>query len=273
MLVIAADEGVMPQTREHLAILDLLGVAGAVVVLTKVDRVDDPEWLELVQMEVSDLLAPTHLHGAPILSVSAVTGLGLAVLKERLAHLVAGLPPRRNRGLPRLAVDRVFSLSGFGTVGTGTLLDGELRVGDTVEILPAQLNARIRSLQTHRQPVEVGRAGSRLAVNLTGLRIDQLQRGDVVAHPATLQPTRLLDAQFCLLAAAPRPLKHNQTVDCSWERPNCVLWCASWGVRRSSLASRGGCSCGWSGRLWLCRVIVLSCASRAPVQPSAEAVC
>ena len=213
MLVIAADEGVMPQTREHLAILDLLGVAGAVVVLTKVDRVDDPEWLELVQMEVSDLLAPTHLHGAPIVSVSAVTGLGLAVLKERLAHLVAGLPPRRNRGVPRLAVDRVFSLSGFGTVGTGTLLDGELRVGDTVEILPAQLNARIRSLQTHRQPVEVGRAGSRLAVNLTGPRVDQLQRGDVVAHPATLQPTRLLDAQFCLLAAAPRPLKHNQTVD------------------------------------------------------------
>lgn len=213
LLVVAADEGVMPQTREHLAILDLLAVPAAVVALTKSDLIDDPEWLELVELDVAELLASTHLAGAPIVPVSAVTGAGLEELKRVLATALTDLPPRRNRGRPRLPIDRVFTLSGFGTIVTGTLLDGEFNVGDTVEILPAQRTARIRSLQTHRRPVQTARPGSRVAINLTGVGADALQRGDVVVHPNTLIPTTLIDVRFRLLADGPRPLKHNQAVD------------------------------------------------------------
>jgi selenocysteine-specific elongation factor len=213
LLVVAADEGVMPQTREHLAILDLLAVPAAVVALTKSDLIDDPEWLELVELDVAELLASTHLAGAPIVPVSAVTGAGLEELKRVLAMALTDLPPRRNRGRPRLPIDRVFTLSGFGTIVTGTLLDGELNVGDTVEILPTQRTARVRSLQTHRRPVQTARPGSRVAINLTGVGADALQRGDVVVHPNTLIPTTLIDVRFRLLADGPRPLKHNQAVD------------------------------------------------------------
>jgi len=213
LLVVAADEGVMPQTREHLAILDLLAVPAAVVALTKSDLIDDPEWLELVELDVAELLASTHLAGAPIVPVSAVTGAGLEELKRVLATALTDLPPRRNRGRPRLPIDRVFTLSGFGTIVTGTLLDGEFNVGDTVEILPTQRTARVRSLQTHRRPVQTARPGSRVAINLTGVGADALQRGDVVVHPNTLIPTTLIDVRFRLLADGPRPLKHNQAVD------------------------------------------------------------
>lgn len=213
MLIIAADEGVMPQTREHLAILDLLAVPAAVVVLTKVDLVDDPEWLELVELDVAELLAATHLAAAPIVRVSATTGKGLIDLRSALARILSRLPPRRNRARPRLPIDRIFTLSGFGTVVTGTLLDGQFRVGDAVEILPQGLRARIRGLQSHKQPVEQGEPGSRLAINLSGVDTEQLRRGDVVAHPETLQSTLLVDLQFRLLADAPKPLTHNQRVD------------------------------------------------------------
>ncbi|MEJ5250025.1 MAG: selenocysteine-specific translation elongation factor [Caldilinea sp.] len=213
LLVVAADEGVMPQTREHLAILDLLAIPAAVVALTKIDLVDDPEWLELVMLDAAELLASTHLAGAPIVPVSAVTGAGLEKLKRTLATVLTDLPPRRNRGRPRLPIDRVFTLSGFGTVVTGTLLDGEFNVGDAVEILPARRTARIRSLQTHRRPVQTAQPGSRVAINLTGVGADELRRGDVVVHPNTLTPTTLIDVRFRLLADAPRPLRHNQTVD------------------------------------------------------------
>jgi selenocysteine-specific elongation factor len=213
LLVIAADEGVMPQTREHLAILDLLAVPAAVVALTKVDLIDDPEWLELVELDVADLLSTTHLRAAPIVPVSAVSAAGLETLKRTLATLLANLPPRRNRARPRLPIDRIFSLSGFGTVVTGTLLDGAFNVGEAVEILPAQRTARIRSLQTHRRHVESSLPGSRLAINLTGVGTDELRRGDVVVRPNTLASTVLVDVSFRLLADAPRPLKHNQPVD------------------------------------------------------------
>jgi selenocysteine-specific elongation factor len=213
ILVIAADEGVMPQTREHLAILDLLAVPAAVVALTKTDLIDDPEWIELVELDVADLLANTHLRGAPIIPVSAVSGAGLADLRRALAQVLAQLPSRQNRGRPRLPIDRIFSLSGFGTIVTGTLLDGDFRVGDAVEILPDRRSARIRSLQTHRRQVETGVPGSRLAINLTGVATDELRRGDVVAKPGALEPTLLLDVRVRLLPAAPRPLKHNQPVD------------------------------------------------------------
>ncbi|MCW5841785.1 MAG: selenocysteine-specific translation elongation factor [Caldilinea sp.] len=213
VLVIAADEGVMPQTREHLAILDLLAVPAAVVALTKTDLIDDPEWLELVELDVAELLASTHLRDAPIVPVSAPTGAGLDHLRHTLAGVLADLPPRRNRSRPRLPVDRIFTLSGFGTIVTGTLLDGALAVGDAVEILPGRKPARIRSLQTHKRQVETAVPGSRLAINLTGVATDDLRRGDVVARPGTLEPTLLVDARFRLLADAARPLKHNQLVD------------------------------------------------------------
>ncbi|MCB0049456.1 MAG: selenocysteine-specific translation elongation factor, partial [Caldilinea sp.] len=213
VLVIAADEGVMPQTREHLAILDLLAVPAAVVALTKTDLIDDPEWLELVELDVAELLASTHLRDAPIVPVSAPTGAGLDHLRHTLAGVLADLPPRRNRSRPRLPVDRIFTLSGFGTIVTGTLLDGALAVGDAVEILPGRKPARIRSLQTHKRQVETAVPGSRLAINLTGVATDDLRRGDVVARPGTLEPTVLVDARFRLLPDATRPLKHNQLVD------------------------------------------------------------
>ena len=213
VLVIAADEGVMPQTREHLAILDLLAVPAAVVALTKVDLVDDPEWIELVELDVAELLATTHLRGAPIVPVSVVTGAGLDALRRTLSAALANLPPRRDRGRPRLPVDRIFSLSGFGTIVTGTLLDGEFSVGDAVEILPERRSARIRALQTHRLQVQRGAPGSRLAINLTGVSTDDVRRGDVVARPGALEPTVLLDVRFRLLPDALCTLRHNQAVD------------------------------------------------------------
>ncbi|MCE7987344.1 MAG: selenocysteine-specific translation elongation factor [Caldilinea sp. CFX5] len=212
MLVIAADEGVMPQTREHLAILDLLAVPAGLVALTKIDLIDDPEWLELVQLDIAELLQQTHLADAPIVPVSAATGKGLIDLRSTLARILGQLAPRRNRARPRLPVDRVFSLSGFGTVATGTLSDGHFAVGDTVEILPTGHQARIRGLQTHKQQLEQSQPGSRLAINLSGVDTDQVRRGDVIAKPGTLQTTMLIDVQFRLLADA-RPLVHNQTVD------------------------------------------------------------
>lgn len=213
MLVIAADEGVMPQTREHLAILDLLAVPAALVVLTKVDLIDDPEWLELVQLDIGELLQPTHLAHAPIVPVSATTGKGLLDLRRTLAQILGQLAPRRNRARPRLPVDRVFSLSGFGTVVTGTLSDGHFAVGDAVEILPTGHAARIRGLQSHKQQLDHSQPGSRLALNLSGVDTEQVRRGDVVAKPGTLHTTMLIDVQFRLLADAARPLSHNQAVD------------------------------------------------------------
>ncbi|MCB0125670.1 MAG: selenocysteine-specific translation elongation factor, partial [Caldilineaceae bacterium] len=213
MLIIAADEGVMPQTREHLAILDLLAVPAGLVALTKVDLIDDPEWLELVELDIAALLEPTSLADAPIVPVSATTGKGLIDLRATLSSLLGQLAPRRNRARPRLPVDRVFSLSGFGTVVTGTLLDGQVAVGDAVELLPAGHSARIRGLQTHKQQVQEGQPGSRLAINLSGIDTDQINRGDVVAKPDTLHSTLLIDVHFRLLADAPRALLHNQRVD------------------------------------------------------------
>jgi len=213
MLVIAADEGVMPQTREHLAILDLLAVPAGLVALTKIDLVDDPEWLELVQLDIAELLQPTHLANAPIVPVSATTGKGLIELRSTLSRTLGQLAPRRNRARPRLPIDRVFSLSGFGTVVTGTLSDGEFAAGDAVEILPTGHPARIRGLQSHKQQLAQSQPGSRLAINLSGIDTDQVRRGDVVTKPNTLHTTLLIDVQFRQLADAARPLAHNQAVD------------------------------------------------------------
>jgi selenocysteine-specific elongation factor len=212
LFVVAADEGVMPQTREHLAILDLLQVPAGVVALTKADLVPDPEWLALVDAELAALLAGTVLADAPRVPVSARSGQGLDALRAALAACLESVPARPDRGRPRLPVDRVFTMSGFGTVVTGTLSDGSFALGDEVEVLPRGLPARVRGLQTHRRKLEVAQPGSRVAINLAGVSTDQVRRGDVVARPGVLRATELIDGQLRLLPDAARPLRHGDEV-------------------------------------------------------------
>ena len=211
LLVVAADEGVMPQTREHLAILDLLAIKRGVVALTKKDLVDK-DWLELVQADLAETLHGTVLVGAPVLTVSAVTGEGLDELRAALDSLLAETPPKRDIGRPRLPIDRVFSIAGFGTIVTGTLVDGHLRVGQEVEIQPRGMKTRIRNLQTHKQKVETALPGSRVAANLAGLATEELARGDVVTSPRWLVPTKAVDVQLKVLASLGKPLAHGATV-------------------------------------------------------------
>jgi selenocysteine-specific elongation factor len=213
LFVVAADEGVMPQTREHLAIVDLLQVGGGVVAITKKDLAEDEEWLELVMAEVAEELEGTVLAEAPIVPVSARTGEGLPALLEELDRYLQTTPARRDLGRPRLPVDRVFTIAGFGTVVTGTLSDGHLTVGQEVEVMPQGLKARIRGLQTHKEKIETAMPGSRVAINLGGVSTDQLNRGDVVALPGALKPTKLIDVRLQYLADAPKPLKHNAAVE------------------------------------------------------------
>ena len=212
LLVIAADEGVMPQTREHLAILDLLRVQRGIVVLTKIDLVDE-EWLALVREEVAEQLNSTTLAGAPILAVSAYTGQGMPTLLAELDSMLSEEQEHYTSGRPRLPIDRVFTMSGFGTIVTGTLLDGTFRVGQEVEILPQGIKTRIRGLQTHRQQVEKAQAGSRVAINLANIARSDLARGNVVALPGQLRTTLLFDARISLLADARWPLLHNTYID------------------------------------------------------------
>lgn len=212
LLVVAADEGIMPQTREHLAILRLLDIQRICVVLSKVDLIDDPEWLELVSLEVEDLLAAHRYDSAPILPVSAHTGAGLPALKAELQRLLAQLPPPSAGGQPRLPVDRVFVISGFGTVLTGTLMGGALEVGDAVELQPRGLRGRIRGLQSYQRELKRVAAGSRVAVNVTGISSADARRGDVLSKPGLLPPTLLADAHFSQLGDVARRLKHNAEV-------------------------------------------------------------
>lgn len=202
LLVIAADEGPMPQTLEHLAILELLRVPRGVVALTKTDLAPDPDWVELISADIQQLLARTPLVGAAIIPVSARAGRGLDELKHALAGVLAGAPPRRDLGRPRLPVDRAFTLPGFGTVVTGTLVDGALSVGDEVVVLSQrgeQLPARVRGLQTHKEKLERAAPGRRVAINLTGVEVDQVARGSVVARPGTIKLTTLIDVRLELL--------------------------------------------------------------------------
>jgi selenocysteine-specific elongation factor len=223
MLIVAADEGVMPQTREHLAILDLLAVPAGVVVLTKIDLVADPDWLELVELDIAELTAGTRLASAPVVRVSAASGQGLPALRKTLAELLAALPPRRDRARPRLPIDRIFTLSGFGTVVTGTLRDGRFTTGDTVEILPGGLSARIRGVQSHKKQIWSAEPGSRVAVNLAGVDVEQLHRGDVVVRPGALTPTTLIDVHLQLLGSV-KALAHNQQVGSETVEPGDDGW-------------------------------------------------
>ena len=212
VLVIAADEGIMPQTMEHLAILDLLEVPAGIVALTKVDLVDDDEWLELVKLDIEEVLTGTALAQVPIVPVSAKSGVGLPALKQTIWQLLEQTPPRADEGMPRLPIDRVFSLSGFGTVVTGTLLGGKLQIGDGIVLLPGGIQGRVRGLQTHRQKRRYALPGSRVAVNLSGVDRDEAQRGQVLALPNGLRETVLFDASYRQLEDAGIPLKHNMAV-------------------------------------------------------------
>ena len=211
LLVIAADEAVMPQTREHLAILDLLQVKRGIVAISKADLVDQ-DWLDLVSAEVEDVLKSTSLEGSPIYSVSAYTGHGLQELLAGIDETLEASEPRKDMGRPRLAIDRSFIMSGFGTVVTGTLIDGVLSLGQEVELTLAQKRARIRGLQTHHTSVESAQPGTRTAVNLSGASHDEVRRGDVLTTPGWLRPTIAMDVRLRLIEDIPRPLKHNTTV-------------------------------------------------------------
>jgi selenocysteine-specific elongation factor len=212
LLVIAADEGVMPQTREHLAILDLLQIQSGIVVLTKIDLLDDSSWLELVEADVRTVLRGTALQDAAILRVSSRTRAGFPELVKTLDLLLQNQPFRPDLNRPRLPVDRVFSIPGFGTVVTGTLADGRLAAGDEVVILPAGQRARIRGLQTHKKTEDTAIPGARTAVNLSGVDVEQVRRGDVIAHPGQYKPSQRMDVRVRLLPDASAPLQHHAEV-------------------------------------------------------------
>jgi selenocysteine-specific elongation factor len=212
LLVIAADEGVMPQTREHLAILDLLQIQAGVVALTKIDLVDDPAWLDLVEGEIRNVLGGTVLQRAPILRVSARARTGLPELLQNLSQVLQDVPTRTDLNRPRLPVDRVFSMAGFGTVVTGTLSDGALGTGEEVEILPSGLRGRIRGLQSHKKREEAAVPGSRTAINISGLDVAQIQRGEVVTHPGQYKASQRIDLSFRLLPDVFASLRHQTEV-------------------------------------------------------------
>ena len=210
LLVIAADEGVMPQTREHLEICTLLGVRHGLVALTKTDMVD-AEMLELARDDVSDFLKGTFLESAPIFPVSSMTGEGLDALREAIAEQSRREPKRRS-DLFRLPVDRVFSLKGHGTVITGTLVSGAARVGDEVELMPSGKLSHIRSIQNHGQSLEEADAGHRISLNLHGLSVEDISRGDVISHVGAMRSSNRWIVELTCLESSPRALRHRKEV-------------------------------------------------------------
>ncbi len=211
LLIVAADESVMPQTREHLAILDLLQIGRCLVVITKADLVD-AELVELVKAEVEDTLAGTAFQGCPMLAVSSYTGAGIEELKAAIDGILDQTTARRDLGRPRLPVDRCFSVSGFGTVVTGTLIDGSLEVGQEVELVPSGLTCRVRGLQSHQSKIDRTGPGVRLAVNLSGAARTDIQRGEILTTPGWLRATQRVDARLRMVRSAPHALRHNEGV-------------------------------------------------------------
>jgi selenocysteine-specific elongation factor len=205
MLVVAADESVMPQTREHFDICRLLQVKSGLVALTKSDMVDE-ELLGLARAEVEDFVRGSFLEGAPIISISSRTGAGIEELKQALVGLASGIEAKTVSAIPRLPIDRAFSIKGFGTVVTGTLIAGELETGDELEVLPAGVRARVRNVQVHGKDAERALAGQRTAINLQGVNVDRVQRGGLLAPAGRLRATSMVDARLELLPSAARPL-------------------------------------------------------------------
>jgi selenocysteine-specific elongation factor len=211
VLVIAADEGVMPQTREHLEICTLLGIKQGVVALTKLDAVDE-EWLALVTEDVKTFLAPTFLADAPLIPVSAHSGQGLDALKAELSQLAVEFTPKRRSDLARLPIDRVFTMKGHGTVVTGTLIAGQFKTGDEAALFPSGKPTKVRGLQVHGKPSDIAQAGQRTAVNVSSLEVEDVDRGEVLAHPGTLFPNLAWNLEVTCLASSPRALRHRGEV-------------------------------------------------------------
>jgi len=211
MLVIAADDGVMPQTVEHLDILTLLGIQDGLIVITKADTVD-PEWLEMMKEEITERVAGTFLEGKPIHVVSAYTGQGIPELKDALRGLVQQAEEKSQRIPFRLPIDRVFSVEGFGTVVTGTLIEGAIHEGEPAQLVPSGAETRIRNLQVHGKNVDTAYAGQRVALNLAGLKRTDISRGDVVAKPGTVRTSRMLDVRLRNLKDSGRTIKNDSQV-------------------------------------------------------------
>jgi selenocysteine-specific elongation factor len=211
LMVIAADEGIMPQTKEHLQICSLLGITTGLVALTKIDLVEK-EWLELVRSEITDYLQDTFLAEAPIVPVSAVKETGIPELLAETDKIVSRLQEKNDDGIFRLPVDRIFTMKGFGTVVTGTLISDKIKVGEDVQILPENISTRIRGIQVHNQPTEEAFSGQRTALNLQGIDKATLARGNVLVRPQTLRPTKRLDVFFEYLASNTRKLKNRSLV-------------------------------------------------------------
>lgn len=207
LLVVAADDGVMPQTREHLAIVDMLDVKRGVIAITKADLVD-PDMLALVEDEVKEVVAGTSLSDAPVISVSAISGKGLPELLNILDGVAEQVDMREIKGLWRLPVDRVFTLKGVGTVVTGTLWSGSVKPEDQAVILPENTQVRVRSVQVHSKTVEKAMAGNRVAINIPNIDVEDIHRGDWLASPGFLKPTRMFNSDFLLLGEAGRPLRN-----------------------------------------------------------------
>lgn len=208
LLVIAADDGWMPQTEEHVQILDLLGVKDSIIALTKIDLIDDPAWLELVEKEIAEKLAATGLKNAPLIRVSSKNGSGIQQLKEAIDRLVQELVPKKDIGRPRLPVDRVFTMKGSGVVVTGTLVNGSLSVGDDVFISPGGQTAHIRSIESYKQQVSRAQPGSRVALNLTGVKKSGLERGDIVMS-IEARTSQIANVELRLIPQLANPLKTN----------------------------------------------------------------
>ncbi|MCK4534036.1 MAG: selenocysteine-specific translation elongation factor [Syntrophobacterales bacterium] len=211
VMVIAADEGVMPQTREHLEICELLGISRGLVALTKTDMVDE-DWLALVQEDIRDFLKGTFLETSPIIPLSSITGAGLPDFLAALSEITSTLDERTDSGLFRLPVDRVFTMKGFGTVVTGTLASGRIKVGDTVEIMPSGAKAKIRGIQIHNEASQVAEVGQRTAINLQGTDRTTIERGYVLTRVSTFEASSRLDIHMKYLAGAGRKLKNRTLV-------------------------------------------------------------
>ncbi|NOZ60594.1 MAG: selenocysteine-specific translation elongation factor, partial [Calditrichaeota bacterium] len=211
LLVIAADDGIMPQTREHFDILKLLQIKNGIVVITKIDLAEK-DWLDLVIDDVKEFVKNSFLENAPIVPISSVTGEGIEDLREQIMKSIAVAPDRQSRGIFRLPVDRIFTIKGFGTIVAGTVFSGNLQVDQTVELLPQGAKLRVRNLQIHEQNVSSVKVGDRAALNLVGIEKEAVRRGNVVAEPGFFVPTQFLDAKFYLLKSAPKPFRHNERV-------------------------------------------------------------
>jgi len=238
LLVVAADDGVMPQTREHLDILRLLEISAGCIALTKIDLVDE-DWLDLVEETVRETVEGAFLESAPIIRCSANTKEGVDELRQTIEEISSTIPHRLDRGISRLPVDRVFSVKGFGTVVTGTILSGQFNSGDSVEILPSRKNIKIRGIQTHGHTIESVGISERAALNLSNIGVDEIDRGDQVTTTGMLSVTEEVYASVRMLPNIDQPLKNNQRVRIHLGTTELLARCTILGNNRISVGSDG----------------------------------